>query len=130
MSTLGLICVGLGALMIVSRAPLIFAPEWQRSLIVSWLEKPGFIRGFGVFALALGAGLAFFTNGAAEPIAGVLFFFGGFLTAVGVLLIFFADSGQALALSVWKSFNTNLLRLFGVIAVLLGAYLISFGLSL
>ena len=131
MFTLANLCIFIGVLMIVSRAPLIFAPEKYRALILSWVSSPSFMRLFGGFVLALGGLITWITSSESGLLAIILNGLGWVMLVFGlVFMLPFATAASDLASQVWSGFRTSTLRVLGVGAVLFGGWLALYGLSL
>lgn len=131
MTHIGLICVLIGSLIIVTRGPLIFAPEGYRSFVLKLLASDASMRGFGIFTAALGGLLAWSTRGLASGLGQFLYTLGIIIIAMAALfMVPFPKASGNLARGIWNAFSTTALRALGVLAVVLGALLVSYGFSL
>lgn len=131
MSTLGLFIAFFGVLVIVSRSPLIFAPERTRSVFMKIMATPSRMRVLGLLMALLGALAAWVGTTEAGPLA-------DFVNTVGIIIIFFgAGIVIPFASPVGKMFreiigavSTSFLRGAGVLAVILGAWVVWYGMGL
>lgn len=128
MSILGLFLVILGSAIIITRAPLIVAPQQTRNLILRLIGTKDHMRFFGIFVAALGSVLVWI--GASEPgvVAQIIFSLGFFMLLVAAFgMIPFPGPCEKLARRVWEKFSLRTLRIMGAAAVLFGALLILYG---
>lgn len=131
MSILGLFFVILGSAIIVSRAPLIVAPEWARNLVLKIIGTERRMRFFGIFVASLGALLVWVGGSEPGAVAQIVFYLGFFMVLIAALwMIPFPRSSGAVARRIWGKFAPRTLRILGALAVLFGALLVVYGLSL
>ena len=131
MSILGLFFVILGAAIIISRAPLIIAPEAARRMVLKIIGTDQRMRFFGFFVASVGILLVWV--GGSEPgiVAQVVFTLGFFMLLVAALwMIPFPTSSGKVARNIWGKFAPRTLRILGAVAVAFGALLVLYGLSL
>lgn len=131
MSVLALFFVILGSAIIVTRAPLIFAPETARRLVLRIFGTDRRMRMFGIFVAFLGALLVWVGGSEPGPVAQIVFYLGFFMVLMAALaMIPLPGPSRKLATRVWERFAPRTLRIIGALAVLFGALLVIYGLSL
>ncbi len=131
MSILGLFFVILGSAIIVTRAPLIVAPERARNLVLKIIGTERRMRFFGIFVASLGAVLVWVGGSEPGAMAQVVFYLGFFMVLIAALwMIPFPGSSGTVARRIWGKFAPRTLRILGALAVLFGALLVVYGLSL
>lgn len=131
MSTLGLFIVVFGLLIIVTRSPLIFAPERTRTVALQLLNTTARFRALGVFVILLGALAAWVGTTEATSAA-------NFVNKAGIIVLFFAagimipfaGSFAKVFRSLMQSFSVQTLRIMGILAVLIGAWIVLYGVGL
>lgn len=131
MSTLGLFLVVFGALIVVTRVPLVVAPERMRVVVLQMMATPSRLRMLGVFVTAVGGWAAWAGSTQASPL-------GDFVNTAGVIIIIFgagflvpfAKPASKVFGDLVSLISAGTLRIAGVLAVLLGAWIISYGLGI
>lgn len=131
MSAFAIFVVILGVLILVSRGPLIVAPQRTRDLYLRLLDDGNHHRLLlaGMIG-AVGAVGAWAAVGATGTIAAVIRGVSLLMVAVAVVMIARPGPVCKLASKVWMSFNETTMRVIGAVSVLLGVALIYYGLSL
>lgn len=131
MGILGIFFVILGIAIIVTRAPLIVAPESARRLVLKIIGTDQRMRFFGIFVASLGALLVWVGGSEPGAVAQIIFYLGFFMVLMAAVgMIPFPGPSQKLGTRIWKGFAPRTLRIIGAGAVLFGALLIAYGLSL
>lgn len=131
MSTLGLFIVVFGLLIIVTRAPLIFAPERTRAFALKMFETPVRLRALGAFLTLLGALAAWVGTTEVTPAANFVNTLGIMVIIFGAgIIIPFASPVAKVFRDVFERFSTSFLRGAGVLAVLLGTWIVWYGAGL
>jgi uncharacterized protein YjeT (DUF2065 family) len=131
MSNFALVLVVAGLLIILSRAPLIFAPGATRTWILDLFESDGRMRAMGLFVSALGVFLIWGTGGVAGLLAAILYFIGWISFAMGLIgMMIFPTSIRPLINRIFNAFSEPTLRALGAIAVVIGLLLMVYGFSL
>lgn len=131
MSILGLFFVLLGSAIIITRAPLIVAPERARHLVLKIFGTDRRMRIFGIFVASLGALLVWVGGSEPGAVAQIVFYLGFFMVLMAALgMIPFPGPCGKLAKRVWEKFPPRTLRIIGAVAVLFGALLVIYGLGL
>jgi len=131
MSTTALIIVILGVSIVLSRAPLIVAPEAVRNTYLKLFDTDGKMRLMGVIMGAVSALILWVLWGLGDAAAMVVKYVAGFVLVLSVAaMIPFPAWARRLATNVWSAFSPGVLRLLGAIAVAVGGLIIWYGLSL
>jgi len=131
MSTLALVIVIAGLMIIASRAPLVFAPEATRAFYLKLFETDARMRTLGGMIAILGALLIWGAWGENSTTATAILAFGVLIVAIAAyLFIAFPHWARKLATSIWGGFSTSVLRLLGLVAVVVGLAIATYGLSL
>lgn len=131
MSTLGQFIVVLGLLIIATRAPLVFAPEGWRSVVLKLFKTPARMRAFGAFLGGFGAVAAWVGSTEATPLGEFVYTAGIMVMVLGVgLFIPFASSMGAVFRQIIGAMGASVLRGVGVLAVLIGAWIVWYGMGL
>ncbi len=132
MSALGIACIVLGILVILSRGPPIFAPEATLRVYRNLIATNARLRVVGFVLAALGAALVrsgWGVDGLATQALSVL---GWLLCFAGLAALLFPGPwrrvGDSVLSSASESVDTALLRVLGVIAVAVGAAVVYLGL--
>ena len=125
------LAIGIGALIIVTRAPLIFRPPETLAFYRGLLATDGHARAIGGFYLALGLarfGVAAETSGIPRQF---LIFFAVFLLAMAVFAFAvparFRATVDRIFLFVEESVDPALIRVLGIVGVAVGGLLVYLG---
>lgn len=131
MSTTALIIVILGASIVLSRAPLIIAPEAVRGTYLKLFDTDGKMRLMGVIMGAVSTLILWVLWGLGDTAAMAVKYVAGLVLVLSVAaMIPFPAWARRLATNVWSAFSPGVLRLLGVLAVAVGGLIIWYGLSL
>ena len=131
MNATGLVSILFGAVIILSRAPLLFAPEATRVVYLKILATTTRVRLLGLAIFVLGLALVLAPSGLHD-------FAEVFITCVGWLLmtvsfigpIVFAFLFQPIAEALLQAMDDLMLRGLGVVSVGAGAWFIYFGIAI
>ncbi len=131
LSGLALASVVIGALVIVTRGPLVFAPEATLTFYSKLFSSNLRVRLLGLFLGGVGAWLvAMVGRGSDEVAAAVSVWAGGILAVVAAVLLIFSGPTRRLFSSVLdfiRGMDASVPRGLGVIAVFIGALLLYIG---
>lgn len=131
MPIVGQILIGFGVLIILTRAPLIVAPEATRDLYLKLLSDDSRMRIFGGVFAVLGAIIAFTVRTETGLEAQVLFYCALVVALMtGLLMVPFPGMMRGWALRIWNKFSANTMRALGTLAVLFGGWLVWLGLGM
>jgi uncharacterized protein YjeT (DUF2065 family) len=120
-----------GLLIVVTRAPLIFAPRATRDLIMKLLETDARTRALGLFMAVFGGTGVWAAYDVPGILAAVISFICLFAANVGVFAMIRRPAwSRQLAEQVWNKFSEPALRVIGGIAVLFGLGLAYYGFTL
>lgn len=129
MNDLALISILIGIIAIVSRGPLIFAPESTKELYVKLVASNTRIRIMGLFVAALGTAAIMAARGSDQTAALIILVLGYFwVFAATFFLLIFTSFYKLIADAFLDAMDNLILRLLGVFTVLLGAFFIYLGL--
>ena len=128
MESLSIICIGVGILVIVSRAPLIFAPSATLRFYDRWLFSTNArCRAVGVVFATLAMALLFSDFGEGG-LAGLFHTFGWFMATVALLFLVlqnvFRRFFQTIFGYIEKSVDERIMRIAGFLGVVFGPALI------
>jgi uncharacterized protein YjeT (DUF2065 family) len=130
MSALAIVTTVWGVLIVLTRGPLIFAPQATLGMYRKLLETDARIRVLGACVVALGVALAVSARGVDQTAAQVLFAI-ACLMALGaaIFLLLFPSAYRELAYTFLAAVeDPTTLRAIGVLGVGIGAILIYLGL--
>jgi len=131
MSTTALIIVILGVSIVLSRAPLIVAPEAVRGTYLKLFDTDGKMRLMGIIMGAVSALIIWAVWGLRDTGSLALTYIAGFVLILSLAaMIPFPAWARRLATNVWSAFSPGVLRLLGAFAVAVGGLIIWYGLSL
>ena len=131
MDSLSIICIVVGALAILKRGPLIFAPSATLRFYDRWLLSTNArCRVFGVVIATLAMALLFSDFGEGV-LAGLFHTFGWLMTTVALLFLVLPSVLRRMLQTIFgyiaKSVDDWLLRIVGILAVVFGLALIYVG---
>ena len=131
MDSLSIICIVVGALVILKRGPLIFAPNATlRFYDKLFLSTNARVRGFGVVIATLAMALLFSDFGEGV-LAGLLHTFGWLMTTVALLFLVLPNVLRRILQTIFdyieKSVDDGILRIVGFLGVVFGLALIYVG---
>ena len=127
MSDLALISIIFGILIVVGRAPLVFAPDTAIRFIRRVINKKIVLRIMGIPTALLGLAMIFSAWGSDQSAALIILLLGWFIAFMAVLELIFTSFIQRIANSIWNMDN-SLARILGLLSVVLGAFFIYIGL--
>jgi len=131
MSTTALIIILLGLSIVLTRAPLVVAPEAVRGTYLKLFDTDNKMRLMGVIMGAVSALIIWAVWGVPDLASHILRYVAGFVLVVSVLVMIpFPTYAKRLAVSVWTGFSPGTLRVLGTLAVIVGALIVWYGLSL
>ncbi len=130
MSSLSLVSIILGTIIILIRGPNIFAPEASRKFFIKLIFSSNIrIRITGIFAVALGMITINVAQGYDQIAALIIKYFGWFLViGAGSITLIFTSIFKGIFLNIVENMGTLSLRIIGIFGVGLGALFIYFGL--
>ena len=130
MSNLALVSIIFGAIIILTRGPIIFAPEASRKLILnSIITSKTRIRIIGIFVVALGMIMINVAQDYDHTAALIIKYFGWFLVVVaGSIFLIFTSIFKDIFINIMENMDTLIFRIIGIFGVGLGASFIYLGL--
>jgi uncharacterized protein YjeT (DUF2065 family) len=128
MSAVSVMSIIFGIIIIVGRAPLVFAPGATLRLIRRIINNKGTLRIAGIFSALLGMALIASAWDVHQSAALILYWLGWVLFFAGLVELIFTALVQKIAISIWSMNNTTA-RILGVFAVVIGAFFIYLGLA-
>lgn len=131
MSTTALIIVILGFSIMLSRGPLVVAPTKTRDTYLKLFDTDRKMRLMGVIMGAVSALILWALWGLGDTASLVLKNIAGLVLVLSVFgMIAFPGRARILATRVWTAFTPGVLRALGALAVVFGALIVWYGLSL
>ncbi|MEE8258102.1 MAG: hypothetical protein V3R20_00275 [Sphingomonadales bacterium] len=131
MSALAIAIIVFGLLILVTRGPLVYAPDQTRNRLVSLFDSERKMRKLGIAIAALGVFFIWAADGAIGGWAVAVYLFGVLALLISLLsMIPFPGRMQPLATRIWKGFSETTLRLIGITSTVFGAWLIYVGFTL
>jgi uncharacterized protein YjeT (DUF2065 family) len=127
MSAVSLMSIIFGIVIIVGRAPLVFAPGAALRLIRRIINNKGALRIVGIFTAVLGLALIAAAWDVRQSAALILYWLGWLLFFAAIVELIFTAFVQKIANAVWSMKNTTA-RILGVVAVVIGAFFVYLGL--
>lgn len=125
------ILVVFGVLIILTRAPLIIAPEATRDLYLRILSDDSRMRAFGAFFAVISVAIAYAVRLETGLAAQVLYYLTLIIAVMtGLFMVPFPGMMRKVALQIWNRFSANTMRMLGVLAVLFGGWLVWLGLGM
>ena len=128
MSAVSVMSIIFGILIIVGRAPLVFAPEATLRLIRRIINNKGTLRIVGIITAVLGLALIASAWGVDQSAALILYWLGWFIVFAAVVELIFTAFVQRIAISIWSMKNSTA-RILGLVAVVIGAFFIYLGIA-
>ncbi|NNF98320.1 MAG: hypothetical protein HKM93_02995 [Desulfobacteraceae bacterium] len=126
MSNLAMVSVFFGILILVGRAPLIFAPAATLRIIHKVIGKKSNLRLMGIPTFLLGVAIITSALETDLSFAFIIIVLGCFIVAAGALEIIATSFVQRIAIAIWGMSPVNA-RILGLVSVVLGAYFIYLG---
>ncbi len=129
MNSVGMVCILIGSIIVLSRAMIVVAPVASLRWFNELIAKEARVRMMGICSLFMPALLIWAGTSEDTTLAGVLLIFGLFFLIVAIpWLVFFPRSYIEFSRSLLP---TNLLawRLLGVLGVIVGLVLVNIGMD-
>ncbi len=130
MSALAILIVILGVSIVLSRAPLVVAPQQTRDAYLRLFDTDSKMRLLAATIGAVGVIAVWAALGVPGTVAAIVNGFGLFMGFVAFGAILLPGLARKFATSVWTSFGTTAMRFMGALAVIFGLFLVYYGLSL
>lgn len=131
MDPVAIVIIVVGAMIALSRAPLIFAPLEVRDFYLRLLATDRHMRLIGLGVALLGGACIWVTQGRSGMPADAVYAFGLFFLLAGTFFfVLFAHWARKLAASIWGNFGKATLRAIGVTSATAGIALVYYGLSI
>jgi uncharacterized protein YjeT (DUF2065 family) len=128
MSAVSVMSIIFGIIIIVGRAPLVFAPDAALRLVRRIINNKGSLRVVGVLTVVLGVALIASAWDVHQSAALILYWLGWLLFFAGFVEVIFTAFVQRIAISIW-SMNNTIARILGLFAVIIGAFFIYLGIA-
>ena len=131
MTNLAFVSIVLGLFVVLSRGPFIFAPEATRQFFIKlFLASTTRLRIVGISIVAFGVLMIIASQGHDQTAALVFKYYGWFIAIAATFFhVIFTSFTKDIGRNIMKSFNILTLRIFGLLAVVVGAVLIYWGLA-
>jgi uncharacterized protein YjeT (DUF2065 family) len=126
MSAVALMSIIFGSLIIVGRAPLIFAPGATLRVIRRILNNKSSLRIVGIITAVLGVALIASAWGIRQSAALILYWLGWFVFFAALAELIVTASVQKIAISIWSMKNSTA-RIVGLFSVVVGAFFLYLG---
>jgi len=131
MTGIALFLVVFGALIILSRGPLLVAPTRTRDVYLKLFLSDRRMRIFGFVMGAFAVFVAYAVAGVSGTIPLVVFYLALLIALImGLWLVPFPASANRVATKIWSAFSPLVLRMIGAVSVLFGMWLIFLGFGL
>jgi len=128
MSGIAIVCIVFGAIAIIIRGPLIFAPEATKRVYGRVFSNPSALRVIGVIMTLLGLVMVMVSRESSHDAAIVISLFGWLLMALaGPLTIVATPFVQRIAMASLDRMSHTVARIFGIIAVVIGGFIVYLG---
>ncbi len=129
MSTLSIITIFIGSLIIVVRAPMIVFPNRTIEVYKKLTATDSRIRSMGLAAICLAAGAVYLSYNSVYPAARIILFWGYIVGTLTLLfgIVYTSRYREFIVCFVEISENRTLLRFFSTGAVLFGCFFIYLG---
>jgi hypothetical protein len=124
---LSLVCTLCGLFAILTRGPLIFAPNAALGLMRKFAANNTRVRLLSLFILGCGLVIMFAAWDSEDAIGNLLFVFGIILTVVSMVLLIFPFIYR-IAVEWTSSLDVSVVRLFGIVGTTIGVFLLYIGL--
>ena len=130
MNGLALISILMGVLIIISRGPLIFAPEIMRKFYMKLIATSTRIRIMGLCITPLGAVAIMVARGSDQTASLIISVIGYIMVLIAVFfMLIFPSLSKQVADAFLEAMDNLMLRILGLLAVCLGALFIYLGLA-
>jgi uncharacterized protein YjeT (DUF2065 family) len=128
MSAVSVMSTIFGIIIIVGRAPLVFAPGATLRLVRRIINNKGTLRIVGIFSAVLGLALIATAWGVDQSAALILSWLGWLIFCAAIVELIFTAFVQRIAIAIWSMKNSTA-RLLGLVAVVIGAFFIYLGIT-
>lgn len=128
MSAVSIMSIIFGSLIIVGRAPLVFAPGATLRLIRRIISNKNSLRIVGIITAVLGLALIASAWGVRQSAVLILYWLGWFIFFAALAELIFTAFVQRIAISIWSMKNSTA-RIVGVFSVVVGAFFIYLGIE-
>jgi len=127
MNKLSLVCILGGVFAILTRGPLIFAPEATMRLIRKLTVNNTRVRLLGLFILFFGFALSLAARDSSLAIGQLIFILGFLVAFVSILLLLIFPAAYRQVIDFVSDFDTSVLRTAGFLGVVFGAFFLYLG---
>jgi uncharacterized protein YjeT (DUF2065 family) len=128
MSAVSVMSIIFGIVIILGRAPLVFAPDAALRLILRIINNKSTLRIVGIFTAVLGLALIASAWDVHQSAALILYWLGWLIFCAALVELIFTAFVQRIANAVWSMKNLTA-RILGLVAVVIGAFFIYLGLA-
>jgi uncharacterized protein YjeT (DUF2065 family) len=128
MSAVSVMSIIFGIVIILGRAPLVFAPGAALRLVRRTINNKGTLRIVGIFTAVLGLTLIAAAWDVHQSAALILYWLGWLIFCAALVELIFTAFVQRITISIWSMNNTTA-RILGIVAVVIGAFFIYLGLA-
>jgi len=128
MNAVSVMSIIFGIVIILGRAPLVFAPGATLRLIRRIINNKGTLRIVGIFTAVLGVALIAAAWDVRQSAALILYWLGWLLFFAALVELIFTAFVQRIAIAIWSMKNSTA-RILGVFAVIIGAFFIYLGIA-
>jgi uncharacterized protein YjeT (DUF2065 family) len=128
MSAVSIVSIIFGIIIIVGRAPLVFAPGATLRLVRRIINNKGTLRIVGVFSAVLGMAMIATAWGVDQSAVLILSWLGWLIFCAALVELIFTAFVQKIAIAIWSMKNTTA-RILGLVAVVIGAFFIYLGIA-
>jgi uncharacterized protein YjeT (DUF2065 family) len=128
MSAVSVMSIIFGIIIIVGRAPLVFAPGATLRLVRRIINNKGTLRIVGVFSAVLGMAMIATAWGVDQSAVLILSWLGWLIFCAALVELIFTAFVQKIAIAIWSMKNTTA-RILGLVAVVIGAFFIYLGIA-
>ena len=130
-NTLPLMLIIFGSILILTRGPLVFAPQQVRDIYLGMMSTNRNIRLLGVFILVLGVYFAMGARDEPTLAADLMYYLGLLMIVISIFgMLIFPSFVSKFAVPIWQGFSENTLRVIGGLAVIFGLWVIGIGAGL
>ncbi|EDY84410.1 hypothetical protein VDG1235_4041 [Verrucomicrobiia bacterium DG1235] len=126
MNYLQAISIFIGVIIIIARAPLLFAPEATLRLTREFVSNRGNIRMLGAFLIFFGLGTAVVAWDSAQLYSLLFLVLGLLMFIVGLMEVLVPAAVQKVAIEVW-GMSVKTAQILGALAVLVGMLFLYLG---
>jgi uncharacterized protein YjeT (DUF2065 family) len=130
MSALAFLLISFGLIMIVTRGPLVLAPEKARRYYLELLSTKSTIRKFGAVFAIYGAVIVWVTQSDPSLVATIMYYLGLYIGIACLFLILFAGPFIGFYKTIVNKFSASALRIVGILSVTIGLYIINYALTM